>query len=129
MGSPVRISPIAPELGIGAIFVGGMAQLIGMPIAWLRLRKTDAWRDRPRNLRRIDLLAGFIREAVDLTIVWTCLFILIILASLLVGWQGVTLGAFILLFAGPLLFVPWIVLALDVGRFPEVVEAARQGRL
>ena len=129
MRSPVRISPIAPEFGMTAIFFGGMAQLIGMPIAWLRLRKTDAWRDRPGNLRRIDLLAGFIREAIDLTIVWTFLLVLVILASLLIGWPGVTFGAFILLFAGPLLFVPWIVIALDLSRFPEVVEAARRGRI
>jgi hypothetical protein len=47
----------------------------------------------------------------------------------LIGWPGVTFGALILLFAGPLLFVPWIVLALDVSRFPEVVEAARRGRI
>jgi hypothetical protein len=109
-----------------AIWFGGLAQLIGMPIAWLRLRKTDGWKNRPAGVRRIDLLAGFIREAVDLAIVWTFLAVLVILASTVLGWSGVALGAAILLFAGPLLFVPWIVLRLDVSRFPEVVEGARR---
>jgi hypothetical protein len=126
---PLRVSAIVPEFGGAVIWMGGMAQLIGMPIAWLRLRKTDGWRSRPGEVRRIDLLAGFIREAVDLTIVWTFLAVLIILASSVVGWSGVAVGAAILLFAGPLLFVPWIVLSLDVERFPEIVEQVRLRRL
>jgi hypothetical protein len=126
---PIRISPIVPEFGMAAIWFGGIAQLIGMPIAWLRLRKTEGWRRRPGEIRRIDLLAGFIREAVDLTIVWTFLGVLVILASTVLGWSGVTLGAVVLLFAGPVLFVPWIVLRLDVERFPEVVEQVRLRRL
>ena len=112
-----------------AIWLGGIAQAIGMPIARMRLRKTDSWRCRPAGVRRIDLLAGFIREAVDLTIVWTFLAVLVILASTVLGWSGVVLGAVVLLFAGPLLFVPWIVLRLDVERFPEVVEQVRLRRL
>jgi len=110
---------------MAAIWFGGLAQLIGMPIAWLRLRKTDSWRGRPGGVRRIDLLAGFIQEAVDLAIVWTFLGVLVILASTVLGWSGVALGAAVLLFAGPLLFVPWIVLRLDLERFPEVVEQVR----
>jgi len=106
--------------------MGGIAQLIGMPIAWLRLRKTAAWIDRPSNVRRIDLLAGFIREATDLTIVWTFLAILVALTGTVLGWPGVVLGAVILLFTGPFLFVPLIVLRLDVTRFPEVVERVRR---
>lgn len=126
MRPPIRISPIAPEFGMTAIWFGGLAQLIGMPIAWLRLRKTDGWKNRPGGVRRIDLLAGFIREAVDLAIVWTFLAVLVILTATLFGWSGVALAAVILLFAGPLLFVPWIVLRLDVSRFPEVVEGVRR---
>lgn len=112
-----------------AIWFGGLAQLIGMPIAWLRLRKTDGWKNRPGGVRRIDLLAGFIREAVDLTIVWTFLAVLAILTAMLLGWSGLALGAAILLVAGPLLFVPWIVLRLDLSRFPEVAEQVRLRRL
>lgn len=113
---------------MSAIWFGGIAQLIGMPIAWLRLRKTEAWRSRPVEVRRIDLLAGFIREAVDVTIVWTFLAVLVLSAAALLGWSGVVTGALILLFAGPLLFVPWIVLRLDVSRFPAVVEQVRRAR-
>jgi hypothetical protein len=111
---------------MATIWFGALAQLIGMPIAWLRLRRTDAWQARPRDLRRIDLLAGFIREAVDVTIVWTFLMILGVLGGALLGWPGVVAGAMILLFAGPLLFVPLIVLQLDVDCFPDVVERARR---
>jgi hypothetical protein len=117
-----------PEFGLAEIWFGGIAQLVGMPIAWLRVRKTEAWRNRPGNVRRIDLLAGFIREAVDLTIVWTFLAMLVLLTTALLGWSGVMFGATVLLVAGPLLFVPWIVLRLDVGRFPVVVEQVGRER-
>lgn len=39
----------------GAIF----GQLLGVPVAWLRLRRTDVWAQRPKDARAIDLLAGF----------------------------------------------------------------------
>lgn len=40
----------------GAVF----AELLGVPTAWLRLRKTQVWNERPRSVRRIDLLAAFV---------------------------------------------------------------------
>jgi hypothetical protein len=126
---PTRFSPLLPEYGVAEIWLGGLAQLIGMPIAWLRLRKTDGWRNRPGEVRRIDLLAGFIREAVDLAVVWTFLAVTVVIAAALLGWSGVVVAAVILLFAGPLLLVPWIVFRLDPRRFPEVAEQVRLRRL
>lgn len=36
------------------------AELLGVPAAWLRLRKSRAWAERPPGARRIDLLAAFV---------------------------------------------------------------------
>src|SRR3954453_1183638 len=119
-------SPLVPEFGGSVIWVGAIQQAIGMPIAWLRLRGTEAWRSRPRDLRRIDLLAEFIHDAVDLAIVWTFLMVICALAGGVLGWPGALGGALILLVAGPLVFVPLIVLQLDVDRFREVVERVRR---
>ena len=37
-----------------------LAELLGVPLAWFRLRKADAWIHRPKSVRRIDLLAKFV---------------------------------------------------------------------
>ena len=78
-----------------------------------------------RYVRRIDLLAKFVSDAVHLTMKWTGIVLAVGSISVLLGWPGVTVGAVILLFAAPLLFVPWIVLEADVSRFPEMAEEAR----
>jgi drug/metabolite transporter superfamily protein YnfA len=36
-----------------------LAELIGLPFAWLRLRKSEAWAKRPPGVRRLDLLTAF----------------------------------------------------------------------
>jgi hypothetical protein len=107
------------------IWMGAYAQLLGMPVAWLRLRKTPAWRDRPKELRRIDLLAKFIVGPTVLTIIW--------------GWLGLTVAALgglglsggallVVICGGPAIFVPWLVLRLDASRFPRIVEESRRTR-
>lgn len=35
------------------------AQVVAVPIAWLRLRRTEVWAARPRHVRRLDLLVAF----------------------------------------------------------------------
>jgi len=47
---------IIPGLIIAAAIVG---QLVGVPTAWLKLRRTDVWARRPKDVRSLDLLAGF----------------------------------------------------------------------
>jgi hypothetical protein len=47
---------IIPGLIVAAAFFG---QLLGVPTAWLKLRRTDVWASRPKDVRRIDLLASF----------------------------------------------------------------------
>ncbi len=35
------------------------AQLLGVPVAWLKLRRTEVWAARPPDVRRLDLLVAF----------------------------------------------------------------------
>lgn len=105
--------------------MGAWAQLVGMPIAWLRLRKTPAWQNRPAGLRRLDLLARFMLKATALTILWGAL----IWAVAILGGLGFSGGALLVMLGGaPLLFVPWTVLRLDKSGFPGIVEKARKAR-
>jgi hypothetical protein len=51
-------------LGIGAFFflwVAAVAELVGLPVAWWKLRRTEAWQGRPRDVRAVDLLESYIR--------------------------------------------------------------------
>jgi hypothetical protein len=107
------------------IWMGAWAQLLGMPVVWLRLRRTAAWRDRPAGVRWIDLLARFILPITILTVIWGW-----VIAFLgLLGGAGFSGGALLLvLFGGPVLFVPWWVLQQDVSRFPAMVEELRLER-
>lgn len=43
------------------------AELLGVLCAWLRLRKTEPWKNRPDGVRRLDLLAGYIGKITALS--------------------------------------------------------------
>lgn len=47
----------APAVALTALW---WTELIGLPVAWLRVRRTKAWRMRPYQVRRIPLLKDFI---------------------------------------------------------------------
>jgi hypothetical protein len=107
------------------IFIGAYAQLLGMPIAWARLRKTAAWRERPDGIRRIDLLADFMIGATVLSIAWGALVVLVDAIGL-----GLSTGALLVIFlGGPTIFVPWLVLQLDPGRLAAIVEEKQRRKL
>jgi hypothetical protein len=107
------------------VWMGAWAQLLGMPVAWLRLRRTDAWKNRPAGLRPIDLLARFILRVTVVTVVWGC----IVAIVGLLGGAGFSGGALLLiLFGAPALFVPWWVLQQDLSDFPSMVEELREAR-
>jgi len=97
-------------LAISVIWMGGWAQLIGMPVAWMRLRGTRAWGERPEGVRRIDLLAAFLARPTVASVLWGWLVILVAAVGGL-GLSGGTLA--VIMFGGPLIFVPWAVLQLD----------------
>ena len=108
-------------LAISTIWMGAWAQLIGMPIAWSRLRRTRAWADRPEGIRRIELLADFVIAPTAASIVWGWL---VLLLAAIGGLSG---GALVVvMFGGPAIFVPWAVVNLNVARFPHVAERVRQ---
>jgi hypothetical protein len=114
----VDATEILRAIFITPIWMGASAQLIGMPIAWLRVRKTQAWRGRPGNVRRIDVLAKFMLPATACAIVWGWAVTLVAL----LGGLGFSDGALLfLLFAGPLAFVPWLVARRDLGLLPAMV--------
>ena len=111
-------------LAISTIWMGAWAQLIGMPIAWSRLRRTRAWADRPEGVRRIELLADFVIAPTAASIVWGWL---VILLAAIGGLSGGAL--LVVMFGAPAIFVPWAVVNLNVARFPHVAERVRQRKL
>jgi len=111
--------------GKAVIWMGAYAQAIGMPIAWVRLRQTDAWRNRPPGLRRIDLLAQFVLLPTAATVVWAWFWIL---AAALGGFSLSGTALLTILLGAPLIFVPWAILRDDKHRFPVLVEEVRQRR-
>jgi hypothetical protein len=107
------------------IWMGGFAQLVGMPVAWLRLRNTSAWRERPPELRRIDLLSLFILPSTVVAIAWGWLLAIVIaLGGFGLSWQALL----IVMWGAPVIFVPWWAMQLDEARFRQVAEAARRNR-
>ncbi|HEY7256561.1 MAG TPA: hypothetical protein VH476_07735 [Solirubrobacterales bacterium] len=110
------------SLAISAIWMGAWAQLIGIPIAWIRLRDQRAWANRPEGIRRLDLLAEFVIAPMAASVVWGWLVILVAAVGGL-GLSGGALG--VVMFGGPAIFVPWAVVNLNLARFPHVAERVR----
>lgn len=122
----MNVAELLAALAVSTIWMGAYSQLLGMPIAWLRLRKTPAWKNRPNELRRLELLAEFIVGPTTLTVIWGWLALLVAA----IGDFGFSGGAFLVVIWGaPFLFVPWAVLRLDKDRFPRLVENARARHL
>jgi hypothetical protein len=104
-----------------------LAEGVGIPLAWLRLRGTEAWRERPRGVRRIDLLASFIAPvtvgaAVAAVVLAICLLPLAAI-EVLSGWLAIAL-----IYASPLVLVPWAVAGIDCRRLAQLdlyVDAER----
>jgi hypothetical protein len=49
---------LIPSLAFGAALWSG---LLGVLVAWIKLRRTDVWVRRPDNVRSLDLLLTFTR--------------------------------------------------------------------
>jgi drug/metabolite transporter superfamily protein YnfA len=121
-------------LGFGALFflwVAAISELVGLPLAWLKVRKTRTWRERPRHTRGIDLLESFIRP-----ILWetgpVALAVLAFFGGLLwlLGlWDtGLAAAAYVLVFLVPAIMVGVAVSRLDPSAFEAEVAEQRADR-
>jgi hypothetical protein len=114
-------------------WVGALVQLSGMPVAWLRVRRSAAWAERPPALRRVPLLAAYMRPVTEVAVL--CAFavalMLVLVHSVLrpaaSEVPGIVYG--ILLFGLPLALAPWAVARLDPSRLSALVDARRSADL
>jgi hypothetical protein len=123
-----------PGLLVLPIFVGGLAQLIGMPVAWLRLRRTRAWIDRPAGVRTLDLLAAYLKPVTTIAIaasaIFATLFLLVCYAGGEASGSAWVIAGLAALYGLPLLFVPFAAASLEpsrLGRLKAYREAAARG--
>lgn len=60
-GLPIAAANLGDLFQVPSIALSAsiFAQVVGVPVAWLRLRRTDVWAARPRDVRRLDLLVAF----------------------------------------------------------------------
>jgi hypothetical protein len=99
--------------------LGAYAQLLGMPIAWLKVRRTRRWREREE--RGIDLLAALLRDPTGLTIAWG--YATVLTAIALGGEPPLAYQAVI--WGPPLLFVPAMAISVNLGDLPAGDAAPR----
>lgn len=65
---PVASATVPLIIGIRLPAIAAVwAELLGVLFAWLRLRRTEPWRNRPDGVRRLDLLAGYIGKITGLS--------------------------------------------------------------
>jgi hypothetical protein len=118
--------------GVGTLFllwVAAISEVVGLPVAWWKVRRTTAWRERPRGVRGIDLLESYIRP-----ILWEtgplALALLLLVAALiwLLGLTGTAIaaGAYSLVLVVPAALVGVAVSRLDRDDFEAVVADHRQ---
>jgi hypothetical protein len=67
------------KLVIGAVIV---AEVVGVPVAWLRLRGTTEWANRPADVRRMELLSSYVRRTTGFAAAWA---LVVALTAFLVG--------------------------------------------
>jgi hypothetical protein len=103
------------------VWIGGWSMLVGLPLAWLRLRGSRAWVGRPDEGRSLDLmlLGEFVHRTVWVAILWAWLTLVALEIS---DWEVSSIEYLFLIWGPPTVFVPCAVLSLDVGRFPRIVE-------
>jgi hypothetical protein len=114
--------------GIGFfLWVAAISELVGLPMAWRKVRRTRAWQERPRDVRGIDLLESYIRPILWET-GWVALFVLG-LGALLTWGLGLTgtplaVAVYLMVFLIPAILVGVAVSRLDPRDFETVVSAA-----
>ena len=106
------------------VWIGGWSQIVGMPVAWLRVRRSRPWLDRPDHVRRIDLLAELILlpTIAAIALAWMTLIVI------LVGDFEPSSVQYLALIWGPAtVLVPMAAWRTDAARLESVIEG-RFGR-
>jgi hypothetical protein len=64
--------------GLLKLVLGSMiwAELVGVPVAWLRLRNTAEWSNRSRGMRRLDLLARYVGKVTGMVGIWALVIVI-----------------------------------------------------
>jgi hypothetical protein len=68
-----------PEIATLVLAALIWAELVGVSVAWLKLRKTAAWESRPPDVRRIDLLSRYVGGITALAGLWAGMVVLVAL--------------------------------------------------
>jgi hypothetical protein len=109
------------------VWVGGLVQLFGMPVAWLRVRGSAAWAERPPGMRRITLLAAYMRPVTETAVVCgsaAALVLIFVDVAFRPDQSEVAGFAYAALLVGlPLTLAPWAVSRLDPSRLRALVDA------
>jgi len=105
------------SLALLYIWVGGLCQLVGMPVAWWRLRNTPAWLERDPGRSRLGLLAHYMSPVTVRAVAWSyAVAVVLLLAGLVFPVDSDDLAGvvFALLVVGvPVVATPFAVARLD----------------
>lgn len=66
---PVPLTDVFRSILVYAIW----AQLVGIPVAWLRVRKLEAWKERPEEDGHVKLLSKYMAKVTGLIVSWAAL--------------------------------------------------------
>jgi hypothetical protein len=101
------------------VWIGGWSQLVGMPVAWLRVRRSRPWLDRPQGVRRIDLLAELILlpTIAAIALAWLTLIVVLVADPELSAAQYLAL-----IWGPPTVFVPLAAWRTDPARLDSLIE-------
>jgi len=64
--SPVPLTDIFRAI----LMYAALAEIVGVLVAWLKVRKTEAWQARPREDGSIRILSIYIAGVTGLVVVW-----------------------------------------------------------
>lgn len=98
------------------IWVGGLCQLVGMPVAWWRLRGTPAWRERDPRQARLVILARYMRPVTVRAVSWSFVAAVgLLIAGVIFPQDGsdtVGIALVLLVFGVPIAVTPFAVARL-----------------
>lgn len=114
------------ELGVLLLWIEILSSMVGLPVAWLKARRTRVWQQWPPGVGRLDALRRFVRPVpgrVAVAAVPTLLLLLVL--ALLLDVEEVALWVYLSLVLGlPVVLAGLIASRLDLKRFEALVSEA-----